>query len=210
MAGRAAWATAERPSVLFDLATARLIDAKVLLPGASVLARSVASARDRAAAGCTAPWPTPPWRHREVARGVALKALGPRMRPGRPTRRAPRRRAELRSLLRPTACAAATACRQGTDAAAPQPGAAHRDAACGAVATGARRDRRCADPARPGPGVLLSHAAREHKDRRYAQLPDLDRAARALRAAVLVLLDPPAGGIEELWNAIDATSAARA
>jgi hypothetical protein len=45
-----AWATAERPSVLFDLATARLIDAKVLLPGASVLARAVASARDRAVA----------------------------------------------------------------------------------------------------------------------------------------------------------------
>ena len=39
-----------------------------------------------------------------------------------------------------------------------------------------------------------------YKDRRYAQLPDLDRAARRLRAAVLVLLDPPAGGIEELWT----------
>ena len=52
--------------------------------------------------------------------------------------------------------------------------------------------------------VLLSQAARVHKDRRYAQLPDLDHAARRLRAAVLVLLDPPPGGVEELWNAITA------
>jgi hypothetical protein len=43
-----AWTTAERPSVLFDLATARLIEAKVLLPGASVLARLIAAARDQA------------------------------------------------------------------------------------------------------------------------------------------------------------------
>jgi hypothetical protein len=43
--------------------------------------------------------------------------------------------------------------------------------------------------------LLLSQATREHKDRRYKQLPELDRAARALRAAVLVLLDPPPGGL---------------
>jgi hypothetical protein len=52
--------------------------------------------------------------------------------------------------------------------------------------------------------VLLSQATREHEDRRYKQLPELDRAARALRAAVLVMLDPPPGGIEELWSAINA------
>ena len=43
-----AWLYNERPSVLFDLATARCIEQKILLPGVSVLTRLISTVRDRA------------------------------------------------------------------------------------------------------------------------------------------------------------------
>jgi hypothetical protein len=42
-----AWHTGERPSVLFDLATHRPVEAKILLPGVTVLERLVGGVRDR-------------------------------------------------------------------------------------------------------------------------------------------------------------------
>ena len=223
-----AWMTAERPSVLFDLATARLIDAKVLLPGASVLARLIAAARDQVAARLYATLAgalTPGQRKRlrallHVTEGELLSELE-RLRSG------PRKLTAtelLEALLRlqavrdvgvgeivvdvPAGRERALA-RYGLMAKAQtlrRMSAERRDATLLAALWQLELD--ATDDALVLLDVvvdqLLSQAAREHKDERFKALPELDRAARRLRAAVLVLLDPPPGGLDALWAAINA------
>lgn len=50
--------------------------------------------------------------------------------------------------------------------------------------------------------TVLARAERADSRERIRTLPGLDLAAAQLRDAVRVLLDPPAGGLEELWAAI--------
>ena len=212
--------------MLFDLATAQLIDAKVLLPGATVLARAVASARDRAAARlhrALSDLLNPDQRRGleqllDVPRTAQLSRLellraGPRKLTAGEVADAFGRLAatrgigvsdlefdvpagRLRALARYGLAAKAQTLRRLT-----------RDGRTATLLAAARQlERDATDDALivldQVTGQLLSQASREHRDRRYKQLPDLDQAAHRLRAAVLVLLDPPAGGIDELWNAI--------
>ena len=223
-----AWTTAERPSVLFDLATARLIEAKVLLPGASVLARLIAAARDQASERLYATLAgalTAGERKRlrallDVIPGELLSGLE-RLRSG------PRKLTAtelLEALLRlqavrdvgvggivvdvPAGRERALA-RYGLVAKAQtlrRMSARRRDATLLAALWQLELD--ATDDALILLDVvvdqLLSQAAREHKVVRFKTLPELDRAARRLRAAVLVLLDPPSGGVDALWAAIGA------
>jgi TnpA family transposase len=223
-----AWTTAERPSVLFDLATARLIEAKVLLPGASVLARLVAAARDQATdrlhatlAGALTPG------QRERLRALLDVA------PGESASGLERLRAGPRKLTATELMDALLRLRDVRDIGVGQivvdvPAGRERALARYGLVAKAQALRRMSAKRRDATMLaalwqleldaaddvlvlldqvldqLLSQAAREHKDERLRQLPELDRAARRLRAAVLVLLDPPPGGLDALWAAIGA------
>jgi len=207
-----AWATAERPSVLFDLATARLIEAKVLLPGASVLARAVASARDRAAARL----------HRTLASGSTVEhqrvleellevPAGEQLSRHEVLRAGPRKLTASEAAEAFQRLALIRAVGVGDAAVDDVPAGRLRTLARYGLSAKAQTLRRLSPDRRTATllaalwqleldatddalilldqvvDLLLSQATREHKDRRYKQLPDLD---------------PPPGGVEELWSAI--------
>ena len=214
--------------MLFDLATARLIEAKVLLPGASVLARLIAAARDQATE-----------RLYETLAGALTAGQRKRLRalldviPGELLSGLERLRSGPRKLTATELMEALLRLQAVRDVGVggivvDVPAGRERALASYGLVAKAQTLRRMSPRRRDATLLaalwqleldatddalilldlvvdqLLSQAAREHKDVRFKTLPELDRAARRLRAAVLVLLDPPSGGVDALWAAIGA------
>jgi hypothetical protein len=221
-----AWTTAERPSVLFDLATARLIETKVLLPGASVLARLIAAGRDQATERLHATLAGALTARQRERLGALLDVA-----PGEPVSGLERLRSGPRKLTATELMEALRRLQDVRDVGVGQitvdvPAGRERALARYGLVAKAQTLRRMSQRRRDATLLaalwqleldaaddalvlldqvvdqLLSQAAREHRDERFKALPELDRAARRLRAAVLVLLDPPPGGLDALWAAI--------
>ena len=209
-----AWTGAERPSVLFDLATARLVERKILLPGVTVRARLVAAVRDRAA--------TRLWHRRarvpDVVQRARLDALlavpeGERQTPLDRLRRGPTRVSAAALVAALKRLAEVRALGVGTlDLAGAPPGRVHllaRQAAAVRAQALARmpEERRIAmllacaralevsaqDDALDLLTLLLADltrgAARTGQQTRLRTLRDLDAAALRLRDACALLLD---------------------
>ena len=220
----------ERPSVLFDLATARLLEAKVLLPGPTSLMRLISSIQER---GNAQLWETladlPDAGQRERLEALLVVPVGENTSVLDRLRRGPTSITASGLLGALTRLVEIRALDVGSlDVSAVSPariGALARYATAAKAQTVSRmsEQRRIAtllaaarhlevvatddaldllDQLLSG---LLARADRAgQKDRLHTQ-PGRDAATIALRNAVRVLLDPPDGGIKALWEAITHT-----
>ena len=217
----------ERPGLLFDLATARLLEAKVLLPGPTVLSRLIAAAGEQASTQLwnTLSEVTTPQQKRALTRLLSVPA-GERTSGLDRLRRGPTsitaagmlgslaRLAEIRDLGvgsidlsavppgRLAALARHAAAAKAQTVARMTP--ARRDATLLAVARQleAAATDDALDLLDQLLGTVLGRAQRAGRLERLRTLPALDVAATHLRDAVAILLDPPEGGLPALWEAI--------
>jgi len=220
--------TADRPSVLFDRATARLVEAKVLLPGPSLLERLIATVRDQATQQLhTALAALPDEAQRHHLSGLLNVEDTTRT-------------SRLERLRRGPTSVTAAGLLGALDRLSEvhQLGVGELDLSAvppGRVATLARHAQvartqalsRMAEPRRTATLLavarqletdatddmldlldrllagLLARTQRVEQRERLRGLPALDVAARQLRDAVTVLLDPPEGGLLEVWSVLD-------
>ena len=230
--------TTDPAGMMFDLATARLVEAKVLLPGPSVLLRFVATAREQAAQQLHAELAgLPDEQQRRQLTGLLIVDE-------------PNRTSRLELLRRGPTSVTAAGLLGALDRLAEvrQLGVAGLDLSgvpAGRVATLARHGQaaraqaleRMAEPRRTATLLaaarqletdatddvldlldrllagLLARSQRVEQRDRLRGLPALDVAARSLRDAVAVLLDPPdagRGGLPAIWVTLEQRGMSRA
>jgi len=222
-----AWLRADAPTVLFDLATARLAERKVLLPGVSTLAREVAHIRDRVsqrlwAAIARAPDPV----QREKLLGLLAVQEGSRvskldrLRKGPTTATAPglvgalERSDEIRTLgvggvdlsSVPESRLEALA-RYGLAAKAQQISQMREDRRVATLLVTAQRlEEEAVDDSLDVLDSLVREATsridRQGVNMRVRNLPALDEAARDLREALLVVLEGGYANLQDLFDAM--------
>jgi len=220
--------TADRPSVLFDRATARLVEDKVLLPGPSLLEWLITTVRDQATQQLhtdLAALPDEEQRHHlnglltieETTRTSRLERLrrGPTSVTAAGLLGALDRLDEVRQLgvgaldLSPvppgrvaTLARHAQVARAQALARMAEP---RRTATLLAVARQLETDATddLLDLLDRLLAALLARTRRVEQRDRLRGLPALDVAARQLRAAVTVLLDPPDGDLLAVWSVLE-------
>lgn len=218
---------AERPTVLFDLATAWLLEAKILLPRPSTLLRAIAQAREQSNVRVWDELAALPNRvQRARLEELVVTRPGERSSVLERLRRAPTRVSASGLLGALERLENIRAIGVGVVDVSPIPPSRVAALARYGVVAKAQTLARMTGPRRIATllaaaqqleiaatddaldlldqilGGLLSRAKKAGKNERARSQPAVDSAALALSKAVQVLLDPPEGDVITLWKAI--------